>query len=180
MPRPQAIGTGWSRSNDIVKYPRTASFPTILLRRWRIRRILERNLARAHEVYQAALHNPNKTKQALLVATFELQSCHWALDQHKSRVILWKAEKLALDVPSHEDKPSWWRDDSEAGENPVLRWLSEKERQGVSNLIRDERRRSWEWRIKVFTPILTILVGMLGLIVALFSLLIRLAEPASK
>jgi hypothetical protein len=88
-------------------------------------------------------------------------------------VILWKAEKLALDVPSHEEKPSWWRDDAENGEQAVLRWLSEKGRQGVANLIRDERRKTWEWRIKVITPILTILVSVLGLLVALISLLTK-------
>jgi hypothetical protein len=76
----------------MAKYPRSASFPKILLRGWRLRRALERNLARSHADYQSVLHNPNKTKQALLVATFELQGCHWALDQHKSRAILWKAE----------------------------------------------------------------------------------------
>ncbi len=86
----------------MAKYPRSASFPNILLRRWRLRRALERNLARSHADYQAVLHNPNKTKQALMVATFELQGCHWALDQHKSRAILRKAEKLALDVPNYQ------------------------------------------------------------------------------
>jgi len=157
-----------------VKYPQTASFPKIVLRRWRIRRALEQKLAQAHEDYQSVLHNPNKTKQALLLATFELQGCQWALDQHKSRAILWKAEKLALDVPNRQEKPAWWRDDSEDGGEPVIRWLSEKGRQGVSNLIRDERRKTWEWRIKVFTPILTILVGFLGLIVALVTLLSKI------
>ncbi len=163
-----------------MKYPRNASFPTVVLRRWRIRRALERNLARAHEDYQSVLHNPNKTKQALVLATLELQGCHWALDQHKSHAILWKAEKLALDVPNYQEKPAWWRDDSENGEEAVIRWLSEKGRQGVSNLIRDERRKTWEWRIKIFTPILTILFGMLGLIVALVTLLSKFSESRSK
>lgn len=135
--------------------------------------MLERNLARAHENYQSVLHNPNKTQQALLVATWELQGATWALDQHKSREILWRAEKLALDIPTHQEKPSWWRDDSENGEEPVIRWLSDKGRQGVSNLIREERRKTWEWRIKVITPILTIVVSILGLIIALLALLIN-------
>lgn len=78
-----------------------------------------------------------------------------------------------MDVPNHSEEPTWWRDDSENGEEAVLRWLSEKGRQGVSNLIRDERRKNWEWRIKVITPILTILIGILGLIVALVSLLTK-------
>ena len=158
----------------MAKYPRSASFPSLLLRRWRLRRALERNLARAHADYQSVLHNPNKTRQALLVATFELQGCHWALDQHKSHAILWKAEKLALDVPNYQEKPTWRRDDSENGEEPVIRWLSEKGRQGVANLIRDDRRKTWEWRIRIITPILTILVSMLGLIVALITLLPKL------
>jgi hypothetical protein len=72
---------------------------------------------------------------------------------------------LALDVPNYHEKPTWWRDDSENGEEPVIRWLSEKGRQAVANLIRDDRRKTWEWRIKIITPILTILASMLGLIV---------------
>lgn len=154
-----------------VKYPQTARLPTILLRHRKIRPILERNLAEAHENYQAALHNPDKTKQAVLIATLELQSCHWALDQHKSRIILWKAEKFGLEVPTFQEKPSWWRDDGEDGQEPVIRWLSEKGRQGLQNLIRDERRKTWEWRVRVITPILTILVSILGLLVAAVSLL---------
>jgi hypothetical protein len=85
-----------------------------------------------------------------------------------------------LDVPTHEEKPTWWRDDSEEGREPVIRWLSEKGRQGVSNLIRAERRKTWEWRIKVFTPILTILVSVLGLLVALITLLTRVGQSGSK
>lgn len=56
---------------------------------------------------------------------------------------------------------------------PVLYWLSEKGRRAVANLIRDERRKSWEWRIKVLTPILAILVSVLGLVIALVSLLLK-------
>ena len=78
---------------------------------------------------------------------------------------------MALGVPTYQEKPDWWRDDSDNGEEPVVRWLSEQGRQGVSNLIRDDRRQTWEWRIKVITPILTILVSILGLIVALITLL---------
>jgi len=78
---------------------------------------------------------------------------------------------LALGVPTYQAKPDWWRDDSDNGEERVVRWLSEQGRQGVSNLIRDDRRQTWEWRIKVITPILTILVSILGLIVALITLL---------
>ncbi len=163
-----------------MKYPRTASFPKVVLRRWRIRRALERNLAQAHENYQIVLRNPNKTQQALLLATFELQGCMWALEQHKSRAILWKTEKLALEVPNYQEKPTWWRDDSENGEEAVVRWLSERGRRGVSNLIRDERRKTWEWRIKVITPILAILLSMLGLIVALITVLTKLSESGSK
>ena len=163
-----------------MKYPRIASYPRIFLRRFRIRRILERNLSRAHDEYQSVLHNPNKTQQTLLIATYELQSAHWALDQHKSRLILWEAEKLALDVPSQEEKPSWWRDDSENGEEPGIRWLSEKGRRGVGSLVRNERRQTWEWRVKVLTPILTIFVGLFGLLITLMTLMIKLTESRPK
>jgi hypothetical protein len=70
-----------------------------------------------------------------------------------------------------QEKPSWWRDDSEDDQEAVIRWLSEKGRQGVLNLIRDEQRKTWEWRIKLIIPILTILVSILGLLVAAIALL---------
>ena len=142
--------------------------------------MVERKLAEAHEHYQSVLHNPDKTRQALLIATIELQHAHWAVDQHKSRRILSKAERIALDIPSHQEKPSWWRNDGDEYEPPVLYWLSEKGRQAVANLIRDERRKTWEWRIKVLTPILTILVSILGLLIALITLFVKVNESSSK
>ena len=142
--------------------------------------MLERKLQEAHDEYQSVLHNPNKTRQALLIATLELQSAHWALEQSSSYRRLTNAERMGLDIPSHLEKPSWWRNDSENGEPPVLYWLSEKGRRAVANLIRDERRKTWEWRIKVLTPILTILVSILGLAVALITLLIKTHQSPAR
>ena len=152
----------------------------IFLRRWRIRRILERKLQDAHDEYQFVLHNPEKTRQALFIATIDLQHAQWALDRHKSSLIISKAERIALDIPSHQEKPSWWRNDGDEYEPAVLHWLSEKGRQGVANLIRDERRKTWECRIKVLTPILAILASVLGLTIALITLFIKVSESRLK
>ena len=140
----------------------------------------ERKVQEAHDNYQSVLHNPNRTQQALLIATIDLQHAHWALDRHKSQLLLSKAEGLGLDIPTPQEKSSWGGNDGEFGDPPVLYWLSEKGRRAVANLIRDERRKSWEWRIKVLTPILAILVSVLGLVIALVSLLIKASEQPIK
>ena len=163
-----------------MKYPRTASYPMIFLRRWRMRRMSEQKLQEAHDQYQSVLHNPDKTQQALLIATLDLQHAHCALDREKSWVLISKAEKLGVEIPNHDEKSSWWRNDSEFGDPPVQYWLSEKGRRAVANLIRDERRRTWEWRIKVLTPILTVLVSVLGLVIALITLFVRFGASPTR
>lgn len=142
-----------------------------------MRRTLRRKLEESHKRYQSVLRDSHRTKQALLLAVFDLQGRTHALQQFESRHVIWKAERLAVEVPDIKEKPTWWTDDSESGTPATFRWLSERGRLGVLRLIREERRRAWEWRIKILRPILTILVGILGLLVALVSLLLKLGEP---
>lgn len=76
----------------------------------------ERKLQEAHDNYQSVLHNPNRTQQALIIATIDLQHARWALDRHKSQILLSKAERLGLDIPTPQEKSSWWRNDGEFGD----------------------------------------------------------------
>jgi len=160
-----------------MKYPRTVSFPRLILRHWKIRRALRRNVEQAHEKYQSVLRDSSRTQDVLLLAGFDLQGWRRALEQFESRLVIWKAERLAVDVPDNKERPTWWTNDSENGAPPTYHWLTERGRLGVLRLIREERRKAWEWRVKVLTPILAILVSILALAVALITLLLRLAEP---
>lgn len=160
-----------------MKYPHPVSFPRLILRHWNTRRILRRKLEESHKRYQSVLKDSDRSHQALVLAVFDLQGHTHALQQFESRHVIWKAERLAVEVPDLKEKPTWWTDDGENGTPATFRWLSERGRLGVLRLIREERRKTWEWRIKVLTPILTILVGILGLLVALVSLLLKVGEP---
>jgi hypothetical protein len=162
-----------------MKYPRAIGFPKLTLRRWKLQRIKRRNLVQAHKKYQTVLHDSARTQEALLLAVLDLQSCTHSLEQFESGGVILKAECLAVDVPNKEEKPTWWTHDYEDDTLRDHYWLSERGRAGVLRLIREERRKTWEWRIRVLTPILTILIGILGLLVALVSMLLKLAEPTT-
>ena len=162
-----------------MKYPRAIGFPRLTLRRWKIRRAKRRKLVQAHERYQSVLRDPARIHEALLLAVFDLQRCTHSLEQFESRIVIINAERLAVDVPNNEEKPTRWTHDYDDDALPDYYWLSERGRAGVLRLIREERRKTWEWRIRVLTPILTILIGILGLLVALVSLLLKLGEPTT-
>jgi hypothetical protein len=164
-----------------MKYPQAVSFPRLILRHWKTRRAMRRNLAQAHEKYQSVLRDQTRTKEALFIAGLDLESYLHILEQFESGVVIYKAERLAVDVPNQQERPTWWTHNYDDDTQPVYYWLSKVGRLGVLRLIREERRKTWEWRIKVLTPILTILIGILGLLVALVSLLLKLIErPALR
>jgi len=162
-----------------MKYPHAVSFPRLILRQWKMRRTLRRKLEESHNRYQSVLNDSHRTHQTLLLAVSDLQGCTQALEQFESRRVIQKAEELAVEVPDKKEKPTWWTDDSEDGTPPVSHWLTERGRLGVLRLVSEERRKTWEWRIRILTPILTILVGLLGLLVALVSLLLKIAGPTT-
>ena len=158
-----------------MKYPRAVNFPRLILRHWKTRHAMRRNLAQAQETYHRVLRDPARTQEALLEATFDYEHNLHILQQFESEHVIWKAERMALDVPNYQERPTWWKSGEDDTE-PVYRWLSERGMLGVLKLIHEERRKNWEWRIKVLTPILTILIAILGLLVALVSLLLKFAE----
>jgi hypothetical protein len=163
-----------------MKYPHAVSFPKLILRNWKTRRAMRRNLAQAHDKYQSVLRDPTRTQEAFLLATFDLQEYTHILEQFESRHVIFKAERLGVDVPNNEERPTWWTRSYDDDPKLVYYWLSERGRVGVLRLVREERRKTWEWRIRVLTPVLTILLGILGLLVALVSVLLKLGEPTAE
>jgi hypothetical protein len=101
-----------------------------------------------------------------LVLSQELGYREMELERFESNLLINEARKLAIKIPSeHSD---WWIEDK--GNVPVTRWLSLTGQLGVSKLIKDERRKSIEWWVKIITPLLGALISILGLIVALVSI----------
>jgi hypothetical protein len=83
----------------------------------------------------------------------------------ESRLAFLEAKNLGIDLRG-EEHPDWWLD----GESDEL---SETGLGAVSRMIREERRRTAEWWIKVVTPVLALLVSLFGLLVAAVSLAVR-------
>lgn len=103
-----------------------------------------------------------------------LRKLYRNLNIFESEALIQQAEKLAVDIPSKLEKPSWWEED-EKGDEELLKvvqteWLSPVGRTGASKLIKKERRNNLEWWVKIIAPILASIIGLLGLIVALVSI----------
>ena len=92
-------------------------------------------------------------------------------DTFESNVIISKAQRLAIEVPTADTKPSWWDNDSDDNmpSDATSQWLSEIGRTGVSKMIKEERRRDIEWWVKILTPLLATLITLLSLVIALIS-----------
>jgi hypothetical protein len=87
-----------------------------------------------------------------------------------------KALRLGIEIPRTS---SWWRDDSDEYEGPIDQmeyainyYLSPQGKAGVRRLIREEKRKNIEWRVKIILPILGALISLFGLLVALVTVIV--------
>lgn len=134
----------------------------------RKRRELRQALGSLREAENRAKYGSDK--QALEQARRDRYRAERNLTQFDESRLLDNARKLGIEVPTPTQKPSWYDDDNDDGNVPsyaVSYWLNRTGRLGVAKLVRDERRKSIEWWIKIATPLLGALISLLGLIVAL-------------
>lgn len=98
-----------------------------------------------------------------------------ALATFESDLVMRKARRYAIDVPNQRDRPTWWATNYDEGMpfEAISEWLTPAGRVGVSKLIREERRRNIEWWVKIITPILGALISLMGLLVALVTVVRR-------
>ena len=102
------------------------------------------------------------------------------LDTFESNLVMRNARRLALEIPSHDEQPTWWTDNSgdpTVPPNSISRWLSATGRVRVSKLVQEERRKSVEWWVKIVAPILAALISLMGLLVALITVLRNKPRP---
>ncbi len=150
--------------------------------RWLRERKLKKKSERATEymlrrLYDEAAALPNDKSYSEEQA--KIQRRIDAIYDSKARLetieTLYEALKWGIKVP---DDKGWWKDDQpytgglSAGE--LLDTLHSERltalgRAGVERLIREERRKSVEWWIRVITPILSALIALLSIVVALVS-----------
>src|SRR5690242_18287898 len=125
-----------------------------------IERERDRSLGREH---------PMKEGLEILIASDKrIDPLREQLDRLTSRYLVSKATKLGIDIPkecwhyvSNPDFP---------GFAPLDWYLQESGQRTVAKLIKKERRENLEWWIKVITPILSLIVGILGLLVTGFTI----------
>jgi len=81
-----------------------------------------------------------------------------------------QARELGIKLPT--DQPTWWRkDEDEYGQ--TYSHLSEVGRIGVSKLIREEKFQNAERWIKLITPIVSALTGLLGALIGILAVVFR-------
>ena len=107
-----------------------------------------------------------KPKPLPIALGSELSSARRQLDDLETDRLVRKARCLGIEIPNTS---SWWWNDSDYVDSPddVSFGLTEIGKAGVSRLIREEKRKSIEWWVRVIVPVLTALLSLLGLVVAL-------------
>src|SRR5258706_4929104 len=83
----------------------------------------------------------------------------------ESKLLRMEAYYLGIEYPTKEEKPDWWISDETES------WLSEKGLIRLNNLVKAERRKNIEWWVKIVTPLIGSLISLLGLIIALITIL---------
>lgn len=119
--------------------------------------------------------NPNReTETALRELRPRLRLAEKDLEQFESRQLVKEALRRGIAISKDAD---WWTNDRADYEGHGLEeqfindmymtWLSETGRAMVTRLIADDRKKNIEWLMKIVIPLLTILISLMGLIVAL-------------
>lgn len=116
-------------------------------------------------------NDPDATHRKKLQQTIYQQQRN--LEIFESSLIIRKARSRGIEIPAHRDKPFWWADDAEEGMPgyAITFWLNELGRTSVNKLIRKEWKENVEWWVKIVTPLLGVLISLLGLTVALVTVL---------
>jgi hypothetical protein len=119
--------------------------------------------------------NPNRqTEAALRELRPRLRYAERNLEQFESRLLVKEAIRRGIAISKEAD---WWTNDRVDYEGRGLEeqfindmyttWLSETGRAMVTRLIADDRKKNIEWWMKIVIPLLTIMISLMGLIVAL-------------
>jgi hypothetical protein len=136
-------------------------------RRRNLKRKMELMREEQHALGPATLANINEPDRKALGARFDRHSNQ--LEFFESQILLSKAERLGIDIPDRKD---WWASDDAHGDLPpddITWWLSQKGRIGLANLIKQERRKDFEWWLKVIAA----LTGLGGVLIGIISVFRR-------
>jgi hypothetical protein len=104
----------------------------------------------------------------------ELRASEKQLEGLEYKRLLTKATKLGVDIPTHEEKSTWWESNSRGGFDfgpATVYWLSDAGMAGVSKLIREERRKNVEWWVRTVGSVAGLLTGLLGALIGVIAFL---------
>ena len=102
--------------------------------------------------------------EILIACGKKIEPLREELDRLNTKHLVRKATKLGIDIP--KDCWHYVNDPMFPGFAPLDWYLQENGQRTVARLIRKERRENIEWWVKVLGPILSLVVGILGLLVA--------------
>jgi hypothetical protein len=91
------------------------------------------------------------------------------LDRLVSKSLIEKAQRMSIEIPD-----DCWHNEVDPdfpGFMPLSRYLHSNGQRTVRKLIRKEQRENIEWWVRVVGPILTLIVSILGLVVAAITVL---------
>jgi hypothetical protein len=119
--------------------------------------------------------NPNgQTVAAIRELRPKLKLAEKNLEQFESRRLVKEALQRGIAISKDAD---WWTNDRADYEgrgfeeqfinDMYTTWLSETGRAMVTRLIADDRKKNIEWWMKIVIPLLTIMISLMGLVVAL-------------
>jgi hypothetical protein len=135
---------------------------------WRERRNLKReiNLLQKEESMLGELADHEK----LTKLHIKLGSRQRRLAALNTDRFLRKVRQLGIELPHGKD--SWWWDDLDyAGPDDYRSYLTDIGEAGISKLIRDERRKNFEWWVKIVVTVITALTGLVGSLIGVLSVL---------
>ncbi len=110
--------------------------------------------------------NPNSKELSRL--SLKLYECNRRINTIETERLLRKATKLGIDFP---DKPGWWWNDIDDEGVNYRNYLTDSGEAGVLRLIREERRKSVEWWVKIIGGVITLLTGLAGSIIGIIAIL---------
>jgi hypothetical protein len=133
---------------------------------WRERRRLKRELAEITRRYSPILKAASEEEREAIMneRESEMAGPYILLEMSETDRLLRKVRKLGIDYKSES---TWWVENEITEQS----WLSNVAYAKLRKLIRDERFNIAEKWVKILVPVLTAVISILGLIVALVSVI---------
>lgn len=134
---------------------------------WLQRRRLERIIQETYSHYEGQfdLSDEGQLRAFLQCVDQENWESEKQLSFLREKSLRRKAERLAVDI-----EPAWLEEQSGPWGYTVVR-LSERGKVKLGLAIRQARRESWEWWLKVLTPIIMALTALVGTLIGVLAFL---------